>query len=121
MLRNLAKLVASYKTRTTNITRRAITSRAEDTASEDDLEEGREWLARFTLDTIPKNICDVKCSRSSGPGGQNVNKFVIFIFYLQAMYINDIIHYCMSSMRSDFPPGPTLRRLSVWLSPLSYP
>ncbi|KAM0798742.1 peptidyl-tRNA hydrolase [Usnea florida] len=36
--------------------------------------EARTWLARFNANTIPKNICEVTFSRSSGPGGQNVNK-----------------------------------------------
>jgi len=80
MLRSLARLVVYNKTRSITITRRAITSRANDTASEEDLDEAREWLATLTPDTIPKNICEVKCSRSFGPGGQNVNKFVIFVF-----------------------------------------
>lgn len=42
---------------------------------DDDHREARTWLARFHVNTIPKNICDVTFSRSSGPGGQNVNKF----------------------------------------------
>ena len=37
--------------------------------------EARTWLARFNANTIPKNICEVTFSRSSGPGGQNVNKY----------------------------------------------
>lgn len=36
--------------------------------------EARTWLARLNASTIPKNICEVTFSRSSGPGGQNVNK-----------------------------------------------
>lgn len=36
---------------------------------------GREWLKTFSASTtIPRNICDISFSRSSGPGGQNVNK-----------------------------------------------
>lgn len=36
---------------------------------------GREWLKTFSArTTIPRNICDISFSRSSGPGGQNVNK-----------------------------------------------
>ncbi|KAI9773424.1 MAG: hypothetical protein M1840_007640 [Geoglossum simile] len=34
----------------------------------------RQWLANLRADTIPRNICNVSFSRSSGPGGQNVNK-----------------------------------------------
>ncbi len=43
---------------------------------ENDMTEAREWLANFNSNTIPKNICDISFSRSSGPGGQNVNKLV---------------------------------------------
>ena len=42
---------------------------------EQDHEEARTWLAGFNANTIPKNICEVTFSRSSGPGGQNVNKY----------------------------------------------
>ena len=34
----------------------------------------RSWLSSFTRDKIPRRICEVSFSRSSGPGGQNVNK-----------------------------------------------
>ncbi|KAH7055794.1 peptidyl-tRNA hydrolase domain-containing protein [Macrophomina phaseolina] len=43
-------------------------------ASEEDLAAARKWLQALDSETIPKNICDVSFSRSSGPGGQNVNK-----------------------------------------------
>lgn len=43
-------------------------------ASEEDLAAARKWLQNLDPETIPKNICDVSFSRSSGPGGQNVNK-----------------------------------------------
>lgn len=42
---------------------------------ENELDAARKWLAKFDADTIPRNICDVSFSRSSGPGGQNVNKY----------------------------------------------
>jgi hypothetical protein len=32
------------------------------------------WLHRFTPHTFPREVCTVTFSRSSGPGGQNVNK-----------------------------------------------
>lgn len=47
---------------------------AAETASEDDVADARRWLARFDAETIPKSICELSFSRSSGPGGQNVNK-----------------------------------------------
>ncbi|KAF7505985.1 hypothetical protein GJ744_012332 [Endocarpon pusillum] len=42
--------------------------------SEADLASARRWIATFTSDSIPRDIGDVSFSRSSGPGGQNVNK-----------------------------------------------
>lgn len=40
----------------------------------DELEEAREWLASFS--EVPSKYYQVSYSRSSGPGGQNVNKYV---------------------------------------------
>ncbi|KAI8381084.1 uncharacterized protein BYT42DRAFT_565183 [Radiomyces spectabilis] len=37
-------------------------------------EEATRWLGKFTQDTIPKDQIQLGFSRSSGPGGQNVNK-----------------------------------------------
>ncbi|KAL9055033.1 MAG: hypothetical protein Q9162_003798 [Coniocarpon cinnabarinum] len=39
---------------------------------EEDFKKARSWLASFT--GVPEHIYDVSYSRSSGPGGQNVNK-----------------------------------------------
>ena len=35
----------------------------------------RQWLAKFDVNTIPRRLGEVTFSRSSGPGGQNVNKY----------------------------------------------
>ena len=43
--------------------------------TEEDIELARKWLAGFNPDTLPHDIGDVSFSRSSGPGGQNVNKW----------------------------------------------
>ncbi|KAK4549044.1 hypothetical protein LTR36_007500 [Oleoguttula mirabilis] len=43
-------------------------------ADEEELDAARKWLANLDPETIPRTICDVSFSRSSGPGGQNVNK-----------------------------------------------
>ncbi|TKA63609.1 hypothetical protein B0A55_11635 [Friedmanniomyces simplex] len=43
-------------------------------ADEADIDAARKWLAKLDPETIPRSICDVTFSRSSGPGGQNVNK-----------------------------------------------
>ncbi|OKL60447.1 hypothetical protein UA08_04328 [Talaromyces atroroseus] len=39
-----------------------------------DLHSAREWLANFNANSIPRGLCAISFSRSSGPGGQNVNK-----------------------------------------------
>jgi peptidyl-tRNA hydrolase ICT1 len=42
--------------------------------SEEDLTAARKWLADLNPDTIPRSLSEITFSRSSGPGGQNVNK-----------------------------------------------
>ncbi|KAF2214455.1 hypothetical protein CERZMDRAFT_37911 [Cercospora zeae-maydis SCOH1-5] len=39
-----------------------------------ELQAARQWLSKLAADTISRDICEVSFSRSSGPGGQNVNK-----------------------------------------------
>ena len=53
---------------------KSTASKLPDEFSEEDQIEARNWLGRFNIDTIPRNLGDVSFSRSSGPGGQNVNK-----------------------------------------------
>lgn len=48
--------------------------------SEQDQLNARQWLANFDINNIPRKICEIKFSRSSGPGGQNVNKSGIAAF-----------------------------------------
>lgn len=43
-----------------------------------DLELARQWLKSLDSKTIPRHIAQISFSRSSGPGGQNVNKSVQF-------------------------------------------
>ncbi|KAF9731276.1 hypothetical protein PMIN06_004977 [Paraphaeosphaeria minitans] len=43
-------------------------------ASLEELQAARQWLARLHAETIPRSIGELSFSRSSGPGGQNVNK-----------------------------------------------
>jgi len=50
----------------------AATSRTGDDAAE--LDEARKWFANFDQNTIPKSISKTEYARSSGPGGQKVNK-----------------------------------------------
>jgi peptidyl-tRNA hydrolase ICT1 len=44
-----------------------------------DVQVARDWLTGLNRQTIPRHICEVSFSRSSGPGGQNVNKSVIHL------------------------------------------
>lgn len=43
--------------------------------TESDHLAARQWLAKFDIHTIPRNLGQITFSRSSGPGGQNVNKY----------------------------------------------
>ena len=52
------------------------TSKIGDAEAEKEHREARAWLARFNVNSIPKGICDISFSRASGPGGQNVNKYI---------------------------------------------
>lgn len=60
--------------RRTQLVHRCLASPAK-SYDDEDHREARTWLAKFNANTIPKNICEVTFSRSSGPGGQNVNKY----------------------------------------------
>lgn len=46
-------------------------------AKEEELQAARRWLDELHAETIPKHIGELSFSRSSGPGGQNVNKYVL--------------------------------------------
>ena len=48
-------------------------------ANEEELQAARTWLDRLHAETIPKSIGELSFSRSSGPGGQNVNKYAYTI------------------------------------------
>ena len=54
-----------------------ITAQTEFT--EEDHEAARVWLQDLDENTIPGKLGEVTYSRSSGPGGQNVNKWVASI------------------------------------------
>ena len=47
-------------------------------ASEEELQVARKWLANLHTETIPKSVGELSYSRSSGPGGQNVNKYALY-------------------------------------------
>ncbi|PYH89246.1 hypothetical protein BO71DRAFT_403219 [Aspergillus ellipticus CBS 707.79] len=61
-------------TRTFASRRAAIASDNGLDAADDDLTAARDWVARLNANTIPRDISEISFSRSSGPGGQNVNK-----------------------------------------------
>ncbi|GFN19805.1 peptidyl-tRNA hydrolase domain protein [Aspergillus tubingensis] len=63
-------------TRTFASRRAAAISTPSGLDSDHHLTAAREWVARLNSKaiTIPRDICEISFSRSSGPGGQNVNK-----------------------------------------------
>ncbi|KAF2738034.1 hypothetical protein EJ04DRAFT_429806 [Polyplosphaeria fusca] len=50
------------------------TGRGATNASEDEIQAARKWLTKLHAETVPRDIGEMSFSRSSGPGGQNVNK-----------------------------------------------
>lgn len=50
-------------------------SKVSENFSDQDQSDARKWLASFTANTIPRNLGQISFSKSSGPGGQNVNKY----------------------------------------------
>ena len=58
--------------------------------SKQDFSEARDWMSKFHLDTIPKRICEVSFSRSSGPGGQNVNKYGATLIFIASVALTVI-------------------------------
>ncbi|KAI4149046.1 MAG: hypothetical protein LQ340_004804 [Diploschistes diacapsis] len=62
-------LSSSYKARCFNS--RGLTG---DDVSSDEQEAARTWLDNHNRQGIPRRLCNVTFSRSSGPGGQHVNK-----------------------------------------------
>lgn len=58
------------------VRRTLASSRDTEPASDDELRAARSWLQGLHADAIPlKSIGELSFSRSSGPGGQNVNKY----------------------------------------------
>ncbi|KAF3931710.1 hypothetical protein ABW19_dt0205126 [Dactylella cylindrospora] len=47
-----------------------------DPLDEKELSQARAWLKTFTQHKIPRNLFELSFSRSAGPGGQNVNKYL---------------------------------------------
>jgi peptidyl-tRNA hydrolase ICT1 len=58
------------------VRRRYSSAPARSSATDDELQVARTWLAKLHAEAIPlKTIGELSFSRSSGPGGQNVNKY----------------------------------------------
>jgi peptidyl-tRNA hydrolase ICT1 len=55
---------------------RAYSSRSNSNSEAADLDAAREWFQGFNKSTIPEKIGKTEFSRSSGAGGQKVNKYV---------------------------------------------
>jgi hypothetical protein len=58
-----------------SVSKRAFGNNASE-PDEEELKKARQWLKTFSASTIPRDIGIMTYSRSSGPGGQNVNKYV---------------------------------------------
>ena len=71
----LGPLVRSARTSSGPLFLPAAFSRTASTsASEEDFDKARHWYAQLSSSPLPREIGEVSYSRSSGPGGQNVNK-----------------------------------------------
>ena len=44
--------------------------------------EATQWISKFNKDKIPQDQLRIQFSRSSGPGGQNVNKGLYIIIFI---------------------------------------
>lgn len=74
-LQKTQSIIATKTTTSTFATKSpASPALTEEEEEEKEQRAARAWMTTFTPESIPKSICEVSFSRSSGPGGQNVNK-----------------------------------------------
>lgn len=83
---------------------RAASAPSNNVATEADHAGARQWLNTFHATSIPQNICEISFSRSSGPGGQNVNKYVLekMLHYLPQELIVHIRVNSKATLRIPF-------------------
>ncbi|CAG8033770.1 unnamed protein product [Penicillium olsonii] len=60
--------------------------------ADQDVQIARDWLKTLNAKTVPRHICEVSFSRSSGPGGQNVNKSVQLHLMINSMLIGSRVN-----------------------------
>ena len=70
------KTSSSLVTTVSGLTVRSFSIARPSLTSEHEITEARLWLRDLNGSTLPSTVGDVSFSRSSGPGGQNVNKYV---------------------------------------------
>ena len=72
-------LLFGFRLQTSRVSpsRRALSNTRRLCSTEAELDSARRWLKTFDKSVIPQAVGDVSYSRSSGPGGQNVNKYVV--------------------------------------------
>lgn len=77
MLRHVIRPFLRFESSSVWRTARTFASRPNPSeANEEDIKAARHFLTTLDADTIRQNAtCDISFSRSSGPGGQNVNKY----------------------------------------------
>ena len=74
LIRGLIHKCPSFSQSSASVRRLTAARDVKDATSEEEHQEARNWLSGFSIKSIPRNACEVTYSRSSGPGGQNVNK-----------------------------------------------
>ncbi|KAF2121783.1 hypothetical protein BDV96DRAFT_639869 [Lophiotrema nucula] len=90
---------------------RRFVARGASGANEEELHAARTWLAQLDAETIPKNIGELSFSRSSGPGGQNVNK--VNSKATLKVLLNDLLRHIPSALHPEL-------RASRYIAPRSH-
>lgn len=76
-------------------TRSFASRRAANTDDQDeDLAAARTWLANLNTRTMPRHLCEISFSRSGGPGGQHVNKYVCALTCDSTVFKSELLTDC---------------------------